>query len=344
MPPIALVYGARPARRAGHGRELGGLVLILAGVALGSGAVHLARRSAGGSGAVSDVRIRRATRDDLDFLSSLHARGGAAVPRRGRRVRPRRAARRARAAGARSGRRSAASSSRSDGEPRAGTMGFERVNERSRIAHLERLAVHPRLPRPARRGRRRAPLPAPPDLRPRLPPARDGGLRLQRARAAARRARRLDRGGREAEGVPARRRVGRRRHVRDPSRGSRSGDLLDEHVGASTRASAQATSRRCSRSSPTTRRWVRGRPRRPVPRGRTRSRRRTASGRPTTSSTCSTCAATATVRRGLRVAARAGEAGGRAAPDGRRRPDHAARRHVRLRRGSRRRPLLVVGT
>jgi RimJ/RimL family protein N-acetyltransferase len=33
----------------------------------------------------------------------------------------------------------------------AGTMGFERVNRRSRIAHLERLAVHPRF-----RGRRLA--------------------------------------------------------------------------------------------------------------------------------------------------------------------------------------------
>jgi len=39
-----------------------------------------------------------------------------------------------------------------DGEwRRAGTMGFERVNERSRIAHLERLAVHPDF-----RGRRLA--------------------------------------------------------------------------------------------------------------------------------------------------------------------------------------------
>jgi len=34
---------------------------------------------------------------------------------------------------------------------RAGTMGFKRVNERSRIAHLERLAVHPDF-----RGRRLA--------------------------------------------------------------------------------------------------------------------------------------------------------------------------------------------
>jgi RimJ/RimL family protein N-acetyltransferase len=34
---------------------------------------------------------------------------------------------------------------------RAGTMGFERVNKRSRIAHLERLAVHPTF-----RGRRLA--------------------------------------------------------------------------------------------------------------------------------------------------------------------------------------------
>jgi len=30
-----------------------------------------------------------------------------------------------------------------DGWKQAGTMGFERVNSRSRIAHLERLAVHP---------------------------------------------------------------------------------------------------------------------------------------------------------------------------------------------------------
>ena len=77
-----------------------------------------------------------------------------------------------------------------DGEP-AGAMGWELGNRRSRIARVSGLAVHPRC-----RGRRVADeaarlLQQAPDPGARLPPDRARDLRLQRACAAARGARRL---------------------------------------------------------------------------------------------------------------------------------------------------------
>ena len=92
------------------------------------------------------VRVRRATLDDVDFMLEVfthedvqaYLAAGGAFDREGLRV----------------------ELERQDHEPsefgrfvievreggdwrRAGTMGFKRVNKRSRIAHLERLAVHP---------------------------------------------------------------------------------------------------------------------------------------------------------------------------------------------------------
>jgi RimJ/RimL family protein N-acetyltransferase len=95
---------------------------------------------------VSDVRIRRATSEDLDFMLDVFADED---------VRPYLAT-----GGAFDRDALLAELERQDREPgafgrfvievrvgadwrRAGTMGFKRVNERSRIAHLERLAVHP---------------------------------------------------------------------------------------------------------------------------------------------------------------------------------------------------------
>ena len=72
----------------------------------------------------------------------------------------------------------------------------------------------PELPRPRRRRRGGARAAAPPLRRARLPPAPDGDLRLQRAGAPPRRAGGLDPRGRPAQGVPAARRVGRRRPLR----------------------------------------------------------------------------------------------------------------------------------
>jgi drug/metabolite transporter (DMT)-like permease len=46
MPPIALVYGALLLDETITAATLGGLALILAGVALGSGALRLTRRAA----------------------------------------------------------------------------------------------------------------------------------------------------------------------------------------------------------------------------------------------------------------------------------------------------------
>ena len=104
-----------------------------------------------------------------------------------------------------------------DGEP-VGAMAWERVNERSRIAQLGGLAIHP-----AFRGRRLADeaarmLQTASRPRARLPPAAARGVRLQRAGAAPRGAGRLRPRGREAEGLPPRRGVGRRRPLR-PDRG-----------------------------------------------------------------------------------------------------------------------------
>ena len=89
-----------------------------------------------------------------------------------------------------------------DGQP-AGSMRFERVNERSRIAQLGGLAVHPDF-----RGRGVADdaarqLSPPPRARARLPPPPARDLRLQRASDGPRRAGRLHTGRSEAQGVPA---------------------------------------------------------------------------------------------------------------------------------------------
>src|SRR5207253_9974142 len=71
----------------------------------------------------------------------------------------------------------------------------------------------------------RAPLPKGSRVRARLPPPADGDLRLQRACAPPRRARRLDPRGSEAKGVLAARRVDGRNHVRTDPR--RSGGLME---------------------------------------------------------------------------------------------------------------------
>jgi RimJ/RimL family protein N-acetyltransferase len=92
------------------------------------------------------VRVRRATRDDLDFILEVVTHED---------VQPYLAA-----GGAFHSEALLAELEQQEHEPaafgrfvievcegnawlRAGTMGFERVNKRSRIAHLERLAVHP---------------------------------------------------------------------------------------------------------------------------------------------------------------------------------------------------------
>jgi RimJ/RimL family protein N-acetyltransferase len=101
---------------------------------------------------VSDVRIRRATRDDLDFMLDVFAdedvrpylATGGAFDRDALLAELERQERESSAFG-----RFVIEVREGDDWRRAGTMGFRRVNERSRIAHLERLAVHPNF-----RGRR----------------------------------------------------------------------------------------------------------------------------------------------------------------------------------------------
>ena len=72
MPGFALVYGALILDEAITLATLGGLALILGGVALASGAVRLPRRDGRHRPAVS-VSIRPAARADLDFLVELYA-------------------------------------------------------------------------------------------------------------------------------------------------------------------------------------------------------------------------------------------------------------------------------
>jgi RimJ/RimL family protein N-acetyltransferase len=100
------------------------------------------------------VRIRRATRDDVPFLLGLvtdddvqpFLGGGGAFDEGGLEEELARQEREPEAFGR------LVIEVLEDGEwTRAGGMGFRRVNERSRIAHLERLAIHPRF-----RGRRLA--------------------------------------------------------------------------------------------------------------------------------------------------------------------------------------------
>ena len=100
---------------------------------------------------------------------------------------------------------------------RAGVMRFMSRGGPNRIADLGGLAVHPDF-----RGRKvadeAADLPATTLRRARLPPAPARGLRLQRPGHAPCRAFGLCARGSQAARVPARRRVGRRRHVRADSR------------------------------------------------------------------------------------------------------------------------------
>ena len=212
MPAFAIVYGALILDEAITATMLIGGALILAGVALASGTLRRPRRRSRPRSDMS-VTIRRATSADLDFVAELYADDD---------VRPWLAA-----AGRYDRENVLADLERFeaepgsggvmlievDGEP-AGVSAWERANERSRIARLGGLAIHPRLPRPPDLRRGRASPPAPADPRARLPPARARDLRLQRASPAPRRASRLRPRGRQAKGVPPRRRLGRRRLLR----------------------------------------------------------------------------------------------------------------------------------
>ena len=103
---------------------------------------------------MNDVRIRRATRDDLPFLLELMTDddvqpflgGGGAFDENGIADELERQEREPEAFG-----RFVIEVQENGAWERAGAMGFERVNKRSRIAHLERLAIHPDF-----RGRRLA--------------------------------------------------------------------------------------------------------------------------------------------------------------------------------------------
>ncbi len=92
------------------------------------------------------VRLRRATRGDLDFMLEVvthedvqpYLAAGGAFNGEALLAELEQQEREASAFG-----RFVIEVREADAWRRAGTMGFERVNERSRIAHLERLAVHP---------------------------------------------------------------------------------------------------------------------------------------------------------------------------------------------------------
>ncbi len=95
---------------------------------------------------MSDLRVRRATRDDVDFMLGVFAdedvrpylAAGGAFDREALLGELERQERDPDAFG-----RFVIEVRDGDEWRRAGVMGFQRVNERSRIAHLERLAVHP---------------------------------------------------------------------------------------------------------------------------------------------------------------------------------------------------------
>jgi RimJ/RimL family protein N-acetyltransferase len=92
------------------------------------------------------IRVRRATRDDAEFVLEVvthedvqpYLAGGGAFDREALLDELERQEREPSAFG-----RFVIEVREGDAWRRAGTMGFERVNQRSRIAHLERLAVHP---------------------------------------------------------------------------------------------------------------------------------------------------------------------------------------------------------
>src|SRR5204863_5797880 len=87
-----------------------------------------------------------------------------------------------------------------------------------------------------------AALPAPPALRPRLPPSPARDLRFQRPRPASRGARGVHPGGRPPEGLLAQRRVGRRRDLRPRTRRSRAVSFLRRAPGTAAVAIAFADS------------------------------------------------------------------------------------------------------
>ena len=143
MPGFAIVYGALLLDEPITAAVIGGLALILAGVALGSGAVKLPRREQDRLRPVTvTVAIRRAREDDVDFLVSLvdHEEVAPFLA----------------VAGSRSAEELLEEIRAGESDPdaggrfvievdgfRAGTMRFRRTNRRSRIAHLGGLAVHP---------------------------------------------------------------------------------------------------------------------------------------------------------------------------------------------------------
>ena len=71
MPGFALVYGSLLLDEPLTAAALGGLALILAGVALGSDARGVERGRAGGGSGPMTVTLRRAARDDVAFLVEL---------------------------------------------------------------------------------------------------------------------------------------------------------------------------------------------------------------------------------------------------------------------------------
>ena len=143
MPPTALLYGMLFLDEPLTLASVGGLAVILAGVGLGSGAPAPAAPRAGALRAARvSVSIRRAQPDDVDFLVELfgHEEVEPFLSRRPR-ARPREPARRDRALrGRAAGLRPLHRSRR---RQRAGAMGFEVANRRSRIANLGGLAIHP---------------------------------------------------------------------------------------------------------------------------------------------------------------------------------------------------------
>ena len=150
LPVTALFYGVLLLGEPLTWEELAGMVLILGGVALGSGRGALRAARAGRRALAVNVSLRRAEPRDVDFLLELMTHEDVdpfmAV------IRPR----------DRDGLLAEIERSQAepeeygrfvievDGEP-AGLMGFQVANKRSRIANLGSLAVHPPF-----RGRRLA--------------------------------------------------------------------------------------------------------------------------------------------------------------------------------------------
>ena len=163
MPPFAVFYGATILGEPLRWSALAGLGADPARrrARLRRGRCCGARADAE-DGAVIEgdgVRVRRAEWEDVDFLVDLlGARRGRAVPRGRGRARPRRPPRRdrplaRRAGGVRPLRHRGRRGRRVADAP--GAVGFEVRNRRSRIAFLQRLAVHPDFRGRRHRRRRR---------------------------------------------------------------------------------------------------------------------------------------------------------------------------------------------